>query len=213
MQTAKRKLVVEIGHGERPVWTTLRKMPLTDQVYLGFDINSDRWPLVTTPTGFFHKLNEGRRKIERRRIEGRACYWMPIDELGNLPIGRGAADELYAMGVLSDPRISPLVIDALVESITNAVRPGGVFVADNLTRQELSDPGDILIDFNAGTAIFRQDRGPVTEVERRSRHSMLLNSAFTPLPASDYLSFFAERGLPESVDPDPGGRFSVLVKK
>ncbi len=207
------KTVVEIGHGSRPIWTTLKKMPLHDQMYVGLDIDSDVWPTTFSFTGVKYRLDEGRRKIDERRAEGRSCFWLKIGSLGNLPLREASVDELYAVCVLSDPRISPLVVERLLESITLSLRPGGRFVVDNSSSREHLGPGDVMVDFERGMPIFRTASGPLLDEELSCRETLLLNTAFSPLPAEGYADFLNLRGLKERDDPEPGSRYSILIRR
>ncbi|HSB47863.1 MAG TPA: hypothetical protein VLD37_07665 [Candidatus Bilamarchaeum sp.] len=207
------KLVVEIGHGAKPLWTTLKRMPLDDQVYLGLDINAEHWPRAADSPVPGYSLSAGRQEIEKRRLEGKQCFWMKIGALGGLPLPDGSVDELYMRYVLCDPRISLTVVEALLASVSLALRPGGPFVVDNFCPRERCGPGDVVVDFEAGTAIFRSELGPVESREMQSRASMILNSEFVPLPPECYSGFLLERGLGERIDPEPGGRFSILLRK
>ncbi len=207
------KAVVEIGHGSRPLWTTLKKMPLHDQMYLGLDIDADDWPPNPSVTGFKYRIDEGRRKIDQRRAEGKNCYWMRIDGLGNLPLREATVDELHAVCVLSDPRISPPVVERLLESIVSAMKKGGHFVVDNFSTEGHLGAGDIMVDFGRGMSIFRLNGGDLREEELACRETALLNTAFTPLPSERYAGFLYPRGLDWRVDPEPGSRFSILVRR
>ncbi len=208
----KRKIVVEVGHGSRPLWTTLRKMPLEDHAYFGLDIDSDSWPpRKAGDNGYVYDLAEGRLRIEKKKSEGAYCHWLRIGDGGTLPLRDGVVDELYMAGVLSDPRIPPPVIDNLLISSSLAVRPGGVFVIDNIYGG-LSGPGDVVIDFATNQAVFRSSSGELRDEELSTYGSNLLNIAFTPLPREDHVGFLRARGLDERCDPEPGLKFSILVR-
>jgi hypothetical protein len=212
-QDPRRGVVVEVGHGGRPLWKTLRDMPLPGQLYLGLDIDCDVWPRGGSITGATYRIDEGRRLIDQRRLERGSCHWMRIGDGGRLPLKAGSVDELYLIGVLSDPRISPLVLERLIEDAAFSVRPSGCLVIDNISAGLLSGPGDVLIDFDSGSALFRTGSGPLKEEERGSRCSLLLNAAFRPMPRAEHLGFLAARGLREHDDPEPGKRFSILTRR
>ncbi len=212
-QAGRLKAVVEIGHGARPVWTTLKNMPLHDQMYVGLDIAADDWPPAPSVTGFKYRIEEGRRRIERRRADGKNCFWLKIDDLGNLPLREASVDELYAVCVLGDPRISPLVIERLVESVVLAMRSGGIFVIDNYSTPGHLGAGDVMVDFERRHSIFRLNSGPLRDEELACRETALLNTAFAPLPHDDYAGFLYPRGLDARIDPEPGSRFSILVRR
>ncbi len=207
-----KKIIVEIGHGAQPIWRTLRKLPLGNQSYVGLDISAPVWPSKEMP---LYDLERGRRKILERAGEGRDCRFIVIDDLGILPLPDAIASEVYLSLVTSDPRISPVIVERIVNEAARITMAGGHAVFDNGAVFS-PDYGDVFVDFCRSKIIFKADRfahdGRRDEDNAMTR---LLNQDFTPMPAESYAIFLAERGYPAhfSRTMEPGKSITILERR
>jgi len=204
---AKRR-IVEVGHGQKPIFQLLKRIPLQGQSYLGLDIDKPCWPAKETP---LYDLDAGRRKIARRAAEGRDCSFRTMEDLGHIPLPDGYAHEVYLSLVLNDPRISPIISERLLAESRRILRQGGQMVVYNATIS-VPSPGDIIIDYCTGSSFFKasEARGLGPE-DAQNAQTRFLRAAFLPLPAEEYGPFLEERGLWNRLEIVPGTLFSILT--
>lgn len=206
----KKSLIVEVGHGDAPIWRTLRNLPLTDQTYLGLDIRASVWPSEQSPT---YGIDRGRNKILERMKSGRDCHFMFLDGSGTLPVPDGRASEVYYSLIFSDPRIFPSVIHKLLEETARITCPQGRVVVDN-NSPIIPDFGDVLVDWARGRLVFKQNGGHALSAHDNSNlHTEFLNDIFEPMAGYLYPDFLSERGLPPHYEINPGYSMTVMVKR
>ncbi|MFH0884487.1 MAG: hypothetical protein V1861_02145 [Candidatus Micrarchaeota archaeon] len=205
-----KNVIVEIGHGEAPIWHTFRKLPLEDQSYLGLDINASAWPQERKP---IYNLDAGRTRIIGRAKLGYDCQFMLLDESGTLPVPDGQSSEAYLSLVLNDPRILLQTVERLLLETARIAKPGGYLVIDNGSTTS-ADAGDILVSPDSKKLVFKiSPQKELTTEDITNPFSAFLNRAFLPMEASLYSEFMHVRGFPTHCNIEPGFSISILVRR
>ncbi len=203
----QKKRIIEIGHGQKPIFRMLKKLPLHDQSYIGLDINSPCWPNDESP---LYDLEEGRRKIMSRAATGRDCSFIVVGRDGRLPLADNSANEAYMSLVLSDPRLWHKTAERLLAESRRILMPGGHLVIYNGTMISVGY-GDVLIRYPERTSVFKiADSNDIRKEDLGNPSTALLNRSFSPLPESEYEAFLRSRGYSRGFPTGPGTLFSIF---
>lgn len=208
-QPQARKTILEVGHGQKPIWHTLRNLPLADQCYVGMDIGSAHWPVSGCPV---YNLELGREEIRSRAQQGFRCSQTIMPDDGTVPMESGSASEAYLSLVLNDPRISELVLERLISEVCRVLEAGGHLVIDNGGISGMAW-GDVLVDFRSRMGAFKVSTSDSLAAEDfLNPISRTLNESFIALPHDLYSPFLYERGYPRQFSLRPGRNFAIFSK-
>lgn len=209
-QTITRSIIVEVGHGQSPIWRTLRRLPLVDQAYVGLDIDAKSWPSEQAP---YYDLEKGRRNILARAAQGHDCRFMRIGFNGTLPLPSSAASEVYLSLVANDPRILGHVVERLLRECGRILASRGHLVIDNGAVMFI-DSGDIIVRGEPPRILYKTSlSGQLVVEDYANAVTLFLNDSFVPMDSRLYHQFLRDRGLPGHFQAWPGGSFSILRKK
>ncbi len=218
-EMGKRSCFVEIGHGDMPAFSLLRKVPLADQLYVGLDISADTWERRYC----VYHLAKGRKMIDDRREKGLACYWDMMGTNGIIPLTGGSADAVYMQMITNDSMIDCRVKESLIGESARVLRPGGLLAFLNSgSGSRMGDSGDMLIDFPSGwfgmasRSFCVSPDGTLEAGGRRHFRVPALDLGFVPLTLEGHLRFLEEYGaigVGESRGYFPGINLSVFSRK
>ncbi len=201
---ARPSAFVEIGHGNKPAFEMLKKLPLVDQLYLGLDVRSEGWPENST----FYNLRGGRERISAMRKQGKKCYWSYFNDQdmvseGFIPLGDSSVESVFMCMVTNDPRIVELAPFLLLESARILAPGGDLIIVNSPENYPFRDPGDIFIDFDSGSFGmygYGRDRFEL----------LVLSSHFNPRTSEEHMDMLDRYG--SDMRFVPGVDFSVLSR-